>query len=266
MGEGIRKIKWIVFIVTILPLQLMAKSTRLNSLLISQQQSLLSNSIVNQFLVDFSSTNWVQLGVVANYLATDNYEDADANNDAIEANDELTAYAQQYNSLYIAYMEDPLIIKDSTYCSAVFELAQVCPLQYGSTVYLAQAFYSLIDPNAVWDSNIPCENVQSRKSQSILNFKKKNSLLPIKEIQNDLVSIYPNPASGIFKIEYNNKVNENYLLEIYSIEGVKLSAKKIEFTNGKSDWIDCSHLIAGNYYIRIITPKETIVKKINLIK
>jgi hypothetical protein len=106
----------------------------------------------------------------------------------------------------------------------------------------------------------------SRKSQSILNFKKKNSLLPIKEIQNDLVSIYPNPASGIFKIEYNNKVNENYLLEIYSIEGVKLSAKKIEFTNGKSDWIDCSHLIAGNYYIRIITPKETIVKKINLIK
>jgi hypothetical protein len=262
MGEGIRKIKWIVFIVTILPLQLIAKSTRLNSLLISQQQSLLSNSIVNQFLVDFGSTNWVQLGVVANYLATDNYEDADDNNEAIEANDELTAFAQQYYSLYIAYMEDPLIIKDSTYCSAVFELAQACPLQYGDAVFKAQSFYLLINPQIHFQNESACDISQSRMQHTINTV---NSSIKVKnKLSNETLAIkvYPNPSTGELQINFADNTIKSQV-EVYNAMGMKL----LSFNNvNNKTTINLEHLVTGNYILKIISKNSICFKKIAIIK
>jgi hypothetical protein len=76
------------------------------------------------------------------------------------------------------------------------------------------------------------------------------------------VNIYPNPTSGSFVVDLNgNEVREMKLINVFG-QTVWLRNSIVE----NNVIIDMQGLQAGAYFISIVTPKERIVKQINVIK
>ena len=77
----------------------------------------------------------------------------------------------------------------------------------------------------------------------------------VAELDDDLVSIYPNPTSGIVKIEAENIRN----VSIYNIMGEKVFS---ELAKGDTFEYDFSNQLAGIYIIRLETAKGVVTKQI----
>ena len=83
--------------------------------------------------------------------------------------------------------------------------------------------------------------------------------LGIKEVNElESVKLYPNPTDGQLIIDNRQLLIEN--VEIYDIYGRKLLEQKAESRKQKA--MDISHLNAGIYFVRVITEKGTVTKKI----
>ncbi len=93
--------------------------------------------------------------------------------------------------------------------------------------------------------NIPCE------------FYNSSSL---KEKSNDIiVTVFPNPSSGVFNLVINNSNNKNINVEVLSINGKLELTQQLENTNQQ---INLTHLKSGIYLIRINHGTDIITKKI----
>ncbi|HHH52493.1 MAG TPA: Omp28-related outer membrane protein [Bacteroidetes bacterium] len=75
------------------------------------------------------------------------------------------------------------------------------------------------------------------------------------ELEN-LVKVYPNPIKDNLNIELSN--NENSLLEIYNIQGIKVFKQKLNHSNTS---VDVSSLEEGMYILHIYSNNEQIVNK-----
>ena len=76
----------------------------------------------------------------------------------------------------------------------------------------------------------------------------------------DLISIFPNPASDKFVINFNNS-KENFSLVILNIIGQVILSKKIN-TASNTEQVDLSGQPAGVYFVKLQTTDNTVVKKI----
>ena len=76
---------------------------------------------------------------------------------------------------------------------------------------------------------------------------------------NDFISIYPNPTTGTLNITNA----ENAAVYVYNILGEVVAS--IDNADAFST-IDMSNLSEGTYIVKILTDKNVITKKINLIK
>ena len=75
---------------------------------------------------------------------------------------------------------------------------------------------------------------------------------------NDVIQLYPNPASDFIELSINNETNPNAsFAQIFNIFGIEVS--KSSLTDGNNR-INISHLPAGVYYIRIGDKTEKFVK------
>ncbi len=81
----------------------------------------------------------------------------------------------------------------------------------------------------------------------------------IEEIENNTISIYPNPTNGLLNVSIINKTSDMNLIEIYDSMG-KLVVKE-NLVNDLSS-INVNHLSNGIYFIKIKTDKEFITKRI----
>lgn len=79
----------------------------------------------------------------------------------------------------------------------------------------------------------------------------------INELQQNVVSIYPNPSNGVFHI--SNQNNQAITVSIYSITGEKIYENK--FTDNNAD-IDLSSHSKGLYFINIDNGNGVITKKL----
>lgn len=78
--------------------------------------------------------------------------------------------------------------------------------------------------------------------------------LGIVEVEDSLIQLYPNPTSGRI---YLKGINESPTIEVFSIEGRRISNYKVE----RSSWIDLS-LANGLYILRIASNGKSITKKL----
>ncbi|PCH96448.1 MAG: hypothetical protein COB85_03590 [Bacteroidetes bacterium] len=80
---------------------------------------------------------------------------------------------------------------------------------------------------------------------------------------NNLVELYPNPNRGTFILSFKQEVQSPVALSIYNIKGEliykRISSKGTGYTN---QVIDISNHSAGIYYLRIVTEKGIVHKKV----
>ena len=90
-----------------------------------------------------------------------------------------------------------------------------------------------------------------------------NSVVGIAELKDEpkrLVSIYPNPATGIVTLNFLNPDHDTFALSVYDVTGKQvLHSKEIR---GTSASMDCSGLRAGIYFIVLSSPRATFTGKL----
>ena len=134
-------------------------------------------------------------------------------------------------------------------------MANRCPLQYGSMVYLAQALYSKVYPDALFQDDDACETIEARRANRKPQQKVFDNIVQAKynAITNDkLLLVYPNPTSGMVTINLNITTDETInKIEIYNLIG-DLVYQKINLTSNTIP-LDVSKLNSGNYLIKATT-------------
>ena len=83
-----------------------------------------------------------------------------------------------------------------------------------------------------------------------------NSEIFEKQTLNRNLNLYPNPAKNNFIIEFSSRLNENYRIQIYNIDGIKVF-EKIYFECKKQS-IDISNYPHGVYFVKMITDDSVI--------
>jgi len=128
------------------------------------------------------------------------------------------------------------------------------------TTYTHTYTYSV--PDSVDVNNLTIVGMVINQSTSeIMNAKESDVILSAEQIQSvdNNIFIYPNPTSSLI-----NVVNaDNSTIEIYNINGQKI----IEISNSSHlEKIDLSNYISGIYFVKVVSDKGVITKKINIIK
>lgn len=132
-----------------------------------------------------------------------------------------------FEEIYLIYIEN---LNDDDYLPTSLELttignnANLCPLNYGPSVYIAQ---SLADKHNIAYDEENCTISRTRTQKT--------------DVNNEL-KLYPNPANDFVNIEIEGNV---ILAEILSIEGKVMGTSK-------SKTIDIKSLVSGLYYVKVL--------------
>jgi len=122
-----------------------------------------------------------------------------------------------------------------------------------------QAFVPSPGQNGIYLVRIKDVNAcASYYSQDLLFNPPPLSLSELNTFEND-IQIYPNPSSGIFNIN-TNQITENYILEVYDMQGKLMLNEKNKST------INLNHCDAGIYFLQLTSDKNRFCKKISLNK
>jgi hypothetical protein len=74
--------------------------------------------------------------------------------------------------------------------------------------------------------------------------------------------IYPNPNNGIFRVELDNGIDEEFIVQIFNNQGQTVFMKTCNTRELNNDFIDVQHVSRGLYYIVIQTKKQLYKGKI----
>ena len=77
--------------------------------------------------------------------------------------------------------------------------------------------------------------------------------------------VYPNPNNGNFYLETTSSLNENSTIAVYNMIGQQVNVIVNKTAVGLYQ-IDLSNEANGTYYVKLISAKNTIVKKIVIAK
>jgi len=69
------------------------------------------------------------------------------------------------------------------------------------------------------------------------------------------IKLYPNPNFGVFDLEFSDEQNEKFEIDIFSIEGKKVTQQELDANNGKVN-INLSHLDVGQYILKFKSKKH----------
>ncbi len=125
---------------------------------------------------------------------------------------------------------------------------------YDSSIYIAGLYYSdtmqvgpftLINQNQT--SNWPADLFVCKWSQSAFT-----SVFDLQESEN-MLTIYPNPATDKISINFNLKESEEYRVRVFDNLGKNLIDKK-----ATSKSIDVSSLSKGLYYLEVVNGKQSV--------
>jgi len=110
--------------------------------------------------------------------------------------------------------------------------------------------YYFIDGICVSTDSLLCATDSNPCSTGILKNNKSN-----------FIYIYPNPCNKFINIE--NNYYKNYKIEIYNITGQLMLEKHI---NNKKETIFLTNFNSGIYFIKLLTRKEMLTKKLVILK
>jgi len=98
-------------------------------------------------------------------------------------------------------------------------------------------------------TNLPNPNVPTIENQDYVILRYNNTNLSATEIQNEELSLYPNPTKDILSIKTKEQIKK---VEIFDISG-----RIIKTSSNINDKINVSNLNVGNYLINVFTNKKT---------
>jgi hypothetical protein len=223
--------------------------------LINRRDDLLSQRDIQQFLLDFEASDLGDLNNVNLQLEQGNITQAALSNAAISSTDGYVIKARKYYDLYIHYLKNEDILTDSLYDAEVLSIAKSCPLEYGNTVYLAQALYHLINPYALFQDDDQCNIQAARKANPVKPKGKIKKTMPSFNTVN-LLSVSPNPSNGNFTI-HSIAIENNAIVEILNNIGqVVYKSTPANFSQGDCV-INLSNIIDGLYFLRVSTIENT---------
>jgi len=167
---------------------------------------------------------------VGKALAEERYTDAAQLNGAISTTE---IYESNLKTVY------QLLSQTTTWTAiqtqGLLNIAQQCPSQGGSAVFLARDLYTYrVDRTAHFD-NINCSGVSNRAS-------KENSL-------ESTITLVPNPASDFVHIS-NLPLEVNVKVEIFNTQGYLFESKSFNTTSSSLD-INIQNYSSGIYLVRI---------------
>ena len=88
-------------------------------------------------------------------------------------------------------------------------------------------------------------------------------------IRTDIVSVYPNPASATFSVQYATAVEGDVELGVYDVAGRRVLDRTVTHRNpgAASELFDASSLPAGVYFVRLSPPHgEAITRKLVVVR
>jgi hypothetical protein len=74
------------------------------------------------------------------------------------------------------------------------------------------------------------------------------------------LNIWPNPFNDYLTIELNSELNENVVIEIFDVLGVKQQAKISSYN--ENDQLNTSSLNSGIYFISVRNENTRVVRKV----
>jgi hypothetical protein len=172
-------------------------------------------------------------------------------NNAISSNNDVVQQTRAYVDLYLSYLQNENLLTDSAYQAQVYYMATLCPLQYGSMVYSAQALYSRANPDALFQDEDACETTEARKMNRKPQpkvFDNIKSLLVNGGINNSSFTIYPNPTKGAFTVSFE-KVPTDSKIEIINSLGQTIQSAKASYIEKYN--FDFSSFGDGVYQIKV---------------
>jgi len=124
-----------------------------------------------------------------------------------------------------------------------------------------QTYYIAVTSDIENKYDIPCDAANS-------TFTTVTSTGINNEIAIHSLNIYPNPASEKITMDFNLKENSNIRIEIYNESGqlVQLMNKENLNSGNNSINLDVSKLNSGLYFMNLISEKESVTQKIQIIK
>ncbi|MCU0360938.1 MAG: S8 family peptidase [Bacteroidia bacterium] len=155
---------------------------------------------------------------------------------------------KSYYELYIAFAENNFLPTNGTDSTALFEIAALCPAEYGACVYQARALYERVFGGLGGYSD-DCLDEGARMIQSNLSNGVKGNF-----------DVFPNPAINEILVYYPTKDSET-TLEISDLSGRVIYSKKVVFDKGYTD-VEFN-LKNGIYFIAIKEERNgKLVKKL----
>lgn len=79
-------------------------------------------------------------------------------------------------------------------------------------------------------------------------------------------NLYPNPVRSKLNIEFNQEIESNVHIEVYNLVGTTMMSKRFNSIKNTNVTLDFAGLPSQVYYVKIITDKGTLIKKVILDK
>jgi len=80
-------------------------------------------------------------------------------------------------------------------------------------------------------------------------------------------AIYPNPVAGLATIRYNAIENASAFINIVDLNGRVVNSVEVELNKGNVEYgLDLSFIPNGVYFIQLITPRDVVTQKIQVLK
>jgi hypothetical protein len=88
-----------------------------------------------------------------------------------------------------------------------------------------------------------------------------SSNLGLEEVEGvGTISVYPNPTTGEFQIDFNTINDVNIAVQVTNVLGQSVYAKNIGSINGThKDAIDITNQAPGVYYVTIVSDNKTVM-------
>ncbi|WP_367390382.1 T9SS type A sorting domain-containing protein [Lewinella sp. LCG006] len=185
-------------------------------------------------------------------------------NSNIVTTGEAATKQQAVNRWYLETIAQGIVDLPVATEEALREIAESCPLRYGSAVGRAQSllinygksFAEPIDcqPTSNLQSNDPVNNDSSLESMSDWLPHQVNSKHP------EQVAVYPNPSSGIFTVAWPIiGVETHRQIEVFDLRGKLLLTQPVY---GEQSRLDVTHLPPGLYWIKLKGVDSVISRRI----
>jgi hypothetical protein len=121
--------------------------------------------------------------------------------------------------------------------SALFSLANQCPLSGGHAVFRARSLYHLVDPTYRFDNAALCQPnaaLRAPKATEPLDF-----------------TLFPNPTSGLTVLEFSTPLSGRANVTLYSLQGQPVLQQTVG-EGAQHILLETAALPGGTYFCRVM--------------